>query len=48
MGKGRVDEGVCRHDLGHNGRAKTSARLVHRYSIYQRVTNGSNPAHGEA
>jgi hypothetical protein len=23
-------------------------RAVHRYSIYQRVTNGSNPAHGEA
>jgi hypothetical protein len=24
----RVDEGICRHDLAHYGRAKTSARLV--------------------
>jgi hypothetical protein len=23
-------------------------RAIHRYSKYQRVTNGSNPAHGEA
>jgi hypothetical protein len=28
MSKGRVDEGICRHDLAHYARAKTSARLV--------------------
>ena len=26
--KGRVDEEICRHDLAHYGRAKTSASLV--------------------
>src|SRR5260221_13116471 len=28
MGRGGVDEGICRHDLANYGRAKTSARLV--------------------